>query len=223
MGRKAKTINTLEFDRRLVKSKKKQHTPLEKCDVKFNPTEIISDFKKMVEVNFMSDMMLMNYSYSVIKEKYQEKFGKSISDTSIIKLKKLVKMVYLCQISNNRDEQVAEQLMQADWELRELKLYWEKSKEGKNKTASKKSSSSGDSPEVNYELKEDEEIKENTYGDLEAMKRIDIVQKRIISVLGLEAPKIQQETNNTLPTVVVNLVGTNTKKIQVEDVNAVNE
>lgn len=198
------------------KQKIKTSTPLQKVDDALNVEDIIRSDSKLVQVHFISEQMVLHKTNEEIKQAYLEKFKEPISLTRVGKLRQLARAVYLAEISKNHDELVAEELMHAEWELRELADYWERSKSGKKKKTTHTAKSDG-TELTTYDLNETTDNYEETYGDLDAMKRINDVRERIIKVLGLEAPKKPVEDNTKTNAITINIVD-KPKTIAVQDV-----
>lgn len=194
-------------------------TPLQKVDDALTVDDIVKDDAQLIQVHFIASLMVKHMTLEDMQLEYESKFGESISIAKIRRLKTLAKGVYLAEISKVHDELVAEELMHAEWELRELQSYWEKSKAGKKKTVHHKAVSDG-TELTTYDLDETTESLEETFGDLEAMKRINAVRERVIKVLGLEAPKKPVEDNNKVNAITINVVG-GSKTIEVQDVEEV--
>lgn len=190
--------------------------PLKKVDDALTVDGIIKDDEQLIQVHFISELMVRHYTPEQMQTAYQNKFGREISLSKLGKLKKLVKGVFLAEISQNHDELVAEELMHQEWELKELSEYWERSKQGKKKVTHHKAVSDG-TELTTYDLDETTTQTEHTFGDLDAMKRINDVRERRIKVLGLEAPKKPAEDSNRINAVTINVVG-GTRNIEVEDV-----
>ncbi len=203
---------------RKPKIKIKASTPLQKVDDALNVEDIIRSEEKLIQVHFISGEMVLHKTNEEIQIAYQQKFGESISLQKVRKLRQLARAVYLAEISKNHDELVAEELMHAEWELRELANYWERSKNGKRKTIKHKAKSDG-TELTTYDLDETTDNYEETHGDLDAMKRINDVRERIIKVLGLEAPKKPVEDSNKTNAITINIVD-RPKTIAVQDVTA---
>lgn len=194
----------------------KASTPLQKIDDALNVEDIIRNDEQLVQVHFISRQMVLHKTSEEMRQAYVKEFGKEISIRMINKLRQLSRAVYLAEISKNHDELVAEELMHAEWELRELSDYWERSKQGKRKMTKHKANSVG-TELTTYDLDETTENTEDTYGDLDAMKRINDVHERIIKVLGLEAPKKQVEDTNRVNAVTINIVD-KPRSLEVQDV-----
>lgn len=194
----------------------KTSTPLQKIDDALNVEDIVRSDEKLVQVHFVSEQMVLHKTDEEMRQAYNKRFGAEISIREIRKLRQLARAVYLAEISKNHDELVAEELMHAEWELRELSDYWERSKQGKRKVTKHKANSVG-TELTTYDLDETTENTEDTYGDLDAMKRINDVHERIIKVLGLEAPKKPVEDNNKVNAVTINIVD-KPKTVEVQDV-----
>lgn len=194
----------------------KASTPLQKIDDALNVEDIIRNDEQLVQVHFISKQMVLHKTSEEMRQAYVKEFGKEVSIRMINKLRQLSRAVYLAEISKNHDELVAEELMHAEWELRELSDYWERSKQGKRKITKHKANSVG-TELTTYDLDETTENTEDTYGDLDAMKRINDVHERIIKVLGLEAPKKQVEDTNRVNAVTINIVD-KPRSLEVQDV-----
>lgn len=190
--------------------------PLKKVEDALTVDGVIKSDEQLIQVHFISELMVKHYTPEQMQLEYKSKFGDDISLTKIRHLKKLVKGVFLAEISQNHDELVAEELMHQEWELRELSEYWEKSKQGKKKTVHHKAVSDG-TELTTYDLDETTTTQEETYGDLDAMKRINDIRERRIKVLGLEAPKKPSEDSGRINAVTINVVGS-TRNIEVEDI-----
>lgn len=197
----------------------KASTPLQKVDDALNVDSIIRSEDKLIKVHFISGLMVLHKTDDEMQVAYQNKFNEEITLARIRKLRQLARAVYLAEISKNHDELVAEELMHAEWELRELSDYWERSKQGKRKISKHKANSVG-TELTTYDLDEKTENFEDTYGDLDAMKRINDVRERIIKVLGLEAPKKPVEDNSNVNAITINIVDA-PKTIEVQDVQPV--
>lgn len=190
--------------------------PLKKVDDALTVDGIIKNDEQLIQVHFISELMVRHYTAEQMQVAYKQKFGEEISLSKLGKMKKLVRGVFLAEISHNHDELVAEELMQQEWEMKELIEYWEKSKQGKKKVTHHKANSVG-TELTTYNLDETTTQTEHTFGDLDAMKRINDVRERRIKVLGLEAPKKPAEDSNRINAVTINVVG-GTRNIEVEDV-----
>lgn len=199
----------------------KSSTPLHKVDDALNVEDIVRSDDKLIKVHFISEQMVLHKSNEEMQQAYQNKFGESINISQVRRLRQLARAVYLAEISKNHDELVAEELMHAEWELRELSDYWERSKQGKRKVTKHKANSVG-TKLTTYDLDETTENVEDTYGDLDAMKRINDVRERIIKVLGLEAPKKPVEDNSKVNAITINIVD-KPKTIDVQDVTPAEE
>jgi hypothetical protein len=193
--------------------------PLQKIDDALTVEDIIKDDAQLIQVHFIASLMTKHMTIEEMQLEYSKKFGEEIGYTKIKKLKALAKGVYLAEISKVHDELVAEELMHAEWELRELQDYWEKSKKGRKKTVHHKAVSEG-TELTTYDLDETTTSIDETFGDLEAMKRINAVRERMIKVLGLEAPKKPVEDNNKINAITINVVGSS-KTIEVQDAEEV--
>lgn len=190
--------------------------PLNKVDDALTVDGVIKNDEQLIQVHFISELMVKHYTPEQMQLEYKKKFGVDITLTKIRNLKKLVKGVFLAEISQNHDELVAEELMHQEWELRELSEYWERSKQGKKKVTHHKAVSDG-TELTTYDLDETTTQTEHTFGDLDAMKRINDVRERRIKVLGLEAPKKPAEDSGRINAVTINVVGS-TRSIEVEDI-----
>lgn len=190
--------------------------PLKKVDDALTVDGIIRSDEQLIKVHFISGLMVRHLTVEQMQREYLEKFGESISAVQVNRLKKLVRGVFLAEISHNHEEMVAEELMHQEWELRELSEYWEKSKQGKKKITHHKAVSEG-TELTTYDLDETTTQTEETFGDLDAMRRINDVRERRIKVLGLEAPKKPTEDSSRINAVTINVVG-GTKHIEVQDV-----
>ena len=196
-------------------------TPLKKVDDALNVTDIIRDDAMLIKVHFVSDLMVKHKSNQEISDEFEARFGEPMPLSKVGRFKNLVRAVYLAEISKNRDDMVAEELMHAEWELRELMAYWEKSKSPKKKTVKHDADSDG-TELTTYELHETTETTEEQIGDLDAMKKIAAVRERVINLLGLNAPKqqVQEDNGKKNGKITINIVG-QTRGVQVEDVQAV--
>lgn len=213
MGRKKSIIsNPSREDLKNIKT----CTPLQKREDAISTDDIIRSDETMFKVHFMSKMMLNHRTREEIKNEYEKEFGKEIGYAEITRLKTLVRQVYIAETIKTRDEMIADELMHAEWELRELQQYWERSKAGKHKVTKHKADSVG-TELTTYNLDESTDVAEDTFGDLEAMKRINDVRERMIRVLGLEAPK-QQSQDNSRPSAITIEIVDSQKKIQVQDI-----
>lgn len=214
MGRKLKLNDPTSSDLARMKAS----TPLQKQEDALTVEDIIKNDALMFRVHFMSEMMVESKNNQDIKTLYAARFGEEISNQKISVLKKYVRAVYMTEIARNRDEMVAEELMHANWELNQLKEYWEKSKLGKRKTSKHKANSVG-TELTTYKLDETTENFEDTIGDLKAMELIGDVRSRVVKILGLEAPKQQPADNNKPNSITINIVD-RPKSIEVQDVTA---
>lgn len=200
MGRKPK-LDDITPDLTRMKAS----TPLQKREDVLTAEDIIKNDEMMFQIHFMSEMMMRNKTNKEIQEAYLEKFNESITNYRISVLKKYVRAVYVAEVLHNRDEMVAEELMHANWELTQLKEYWERTKSGKRKIERHKANSVG-TDITTYDLDETTENFEETFGDLNALKQIGVVRERIIKVLGLEAPKQQTQDNTKPNAITINIV-----------------
>lgn len=187
------------------KQKIKSSTPLQKVDDALNVEDIVRSDEKLIQVHFISEQMVLHKTNEEMQLAYKNKFGEEISIGKVRRLRQLARAVYLAEISKNHDELVADELMHAEWELRELADYWERSKQGKHKITKHKADSVG-TELTTYNLDETTDNFEESHGDLDAMKRINDVRERIIKVLGLEAPKKQVDDTNRVNAVTINIV-----------------
>ena len=196
-------------------------TPLEKQEDALSVDDIIKNDDMMFKVHFMAKMMLEHRTREEIQLNYKALFGSDIGFGAINSLKERVRLLYRVETLRSRDDMVAEELMHAEWELRELQDYWERSKQGKRKTVKHKANSVG-TEMTTYDLDENTETTEETFGDLEAMRRIHDVRKRIIDVLGLAAPKQQPADINKSNSVTIRIVDA-PKRVTVQDVQPTEE
>lgn len=199
----------------------KSSTPLQQKEDTLSVGDIIKSDDMMFKVHFMSRMMIEHRTRQEIQTLYKEKFGKDIGYDGIKSLKERVRALYIAETIRTRDEMVADELMQAEWELRELKDYWERSKRSKRKVVRHKANSVG-TELTTYNLDEDTETIEETNGDLNAMKCINSVRERVIRILGLEAPKQQPAEQNKPNTITINIVDA-PKRIDVQDIQPTEE
>lgn len=203
----------------------KTSTPLQKCDDRLTVADFLHNDQKLVECEFMSQMMVKHKTDEEIKREFEERFCVPISTREVNSLKKMVRAVYLTSISQNRDEMVAEELMHAEWELRELTEYWERSKKKKKTHEHHVSHSEGENGVgVNFDLDEERDFETEQIGDLDAMKYIGKVRERIIRVMGLEAPKKAPEGANDAKSgkeITINIVGRRNETLSVEEAEVV--
>lgn len=182
-------------------------TPLKKVDDIPDVDKIINSDDMLIKVGFVSNLMVRHHTVDQMRKEYEAEFGEPISYGKMNKLRHATKLIYLSQIAKDRDILVAEELMQADWELRELMEAWDKSKEGALKK-SKHTAKSVGTEMTTYDLDEETENTERSFGDIRYMEQIGKVRQRIINVLGLEAPKQQPQQQNTgAAAVTINVVG----------------
>ena len=201
----------------------KLKTPFEKLDDIPAVEDIIKNDAMLVRVAFISSLMVRNMTSQQMREKYTEHFGEEVSQYKITQLRRAARLVYLSQISTNRDEQIAEELMRAEWESNELMNAWDDSKKGGLKKTHHKAKSDG-TELTTYDLDEDTEETTRSFGDIRYMEQLGKVRQRVISMLGLEAPKqpVQQQ-NNTVPTVTINVVDRKQPTVNIEEAQVVNE
>lgn len=220
MSRSNKIRQTPTSDE-IKKMRLKASTPLKKVDDALNANEIIKDDAMLIKVHYVSSLMVKHMSNQEISLAFEEHFGEPLPVSRIPNMKRLVRAVYMAEISKNKDEMVAEELMHAEWELRELMEYWEKSKSPKKKTVKHDADSDG-TELTTYKLHETTDTTEEQIGDLDAMKRIASVRERVINLLGLNAPKQQlvEDTNKGPKSITVNIVG-GMREVKVEDVQEV--
>lgn len=220
MPRKKK-ITSQPTREQLEELRLKTSTPLEKVDDALDVSAIIRDDAKLVKVHFMSEMMVRHKNTQEIRAEYEKKFGESISACMVGRLRSLVRAVYLAEISKNRDEMVAEELLHANWEMQELQAYWERSKAGKKKTVKHDAVSDG-TELTTYDLHETTETTEETYGDLEAIKLMGNVRNRVIDLLGLNAPKQQAEDKGSgVMKLDINIVGSKRVPTDIQEAEVV--
>lgn len=223
MAKSRKSEDSFHTDLDTFKSENGVLTPLQKACNDLSVDDILKSDRRYAQVAYISSLMILGLTNQEMADRYEANFGEKISVSTIIKLKSLTRQVYLAQIGKNRDELLAEHLARADAERRELYAAWEKSKQGKKKRSTKTAHSSGDSPEMCYDLEETVEDVEESAGDIAFLKQIDIINKREIDLLGLNAPKQAPESSNAvLPNVVINVVG-NRKDIKVEEAKTVED
>lgn len=205
----------------MKKMRLRSSTPLKKVDDALNVNDIIKDDAMLIKVHFVSGLMVKHMSNQEISIAFEEQFGEQLPISKIPNMKRLVRAVYMAEISKNKDEMVAEELMHAEWELRELMAYWEKSKNPKKKTVKHDANSDG-TELTTYDLHETTDTTEEQIGDLDAMKRIASVRERVINLLGLNAPKQQpvEDVNKGPKSITVNIVG-GMREVKVEDVQEV--
>lgn len=194
----------------------KLKTPLQKIDDIPSVDEIIKDDAMLVRVAFISNLMVRNCTNQQMREQYKEHFGEDISYYKVSKLRNAARMVYYIQIAKDRDEQIAEELMKAEWEARELMNAWDKSKEGSERHIKHKANSDG-SEMMTYDLDEETTQTDRNAGDVKYLEQLSKVRQRVINILGLEAPK-QQPVQTTMPSVTINVVDKEQRNITVEDV-----
>lgn len=195
-------------------------SPLKKVEGALDVNEIIKDDAKLIEVHFISECMVKHLTNKEIQAEYEKEFGKEITYNMITRLKNLTRAVYLAEISHNKDELVAEELMHANWELKELQEYWQKSKRPKKKKVHHVADSDG-TELTTYQLDEITETEEEQIGDLDAMKRIAAVRERVIGILGLKAPKEADDKGNKGTSgITINIVGQK-KDVKVEEAQIV--
>lgn len=205
----------------MKKMRLRSSTPLKKVDDALNVNDIIKDDAMLIKVHFVSGLMVKHMSNQEISVAFEQQFGEQLPISKIPNMKRLVRAVYMAEISKNKDEMVAEELMHAEWELRQLQEYWEKSKQPKNKHTHHKAKSDG-TELTTYDLKEDTDETIEQIGDLNAMKCIGNVRERVINLLGLNAPKQQpvEDANKGPKSITVNIVG-GMRGVKVEDVQEV--
>lgn len=196
-------------------------TPLKKMDDLPSVDDIIKDDAMLVRVAFISNLMVRNCTNQQMKEQYEKNFEEEISIHKIVKLRNAARMVYYIQIAQERDAQIAEELMKAEWEARELMEAWDRSKDGTEKKIKHKANSNG-SEMMTYDLDEETTQTDRNAGDVKYLEQLGKVRQRVINILGLEAPK-QQPTQTTMPSVTINVVDKQQKSILVEDVKVSNE
>lgn len=220
---KGKKIKTEPTAKQLKEMRLRASTPLKKVDDALNVNDIIKDDAMLIKVHFVSDLMVKHMSNQEISAAFEAQFGEPLPLSRVTYMKQLVRAVYMAEISKNKDEMVAEELMHAEWELRQLQEYWEKSKQPKKKNTHHDADSKGTAL-TTYKLKEDTDETIEQIGDLNAMKYIGNVRERVIRLLGLEAPKQQpkdddKDKKKTGP-ITINIVG-NTRMVQTEDAQVV--
>ena len=205
----------------IKKIRLRSSTPLEKVEDALSVNDIIKDDVMLIKVHFVSDLMVKHMTNQEISAEFESKFGESLPLSKVSYMKKLVRAVYMAEISANKDELVAEELMHAEWEIRQLQEYWEKSKGIKKKTVKHDADSDG-TDLTTYELHETTETTEDQIGDLNAMKVIGSVRERVIKLLGLNAQKQQDDgdSDKRPRTITVNVVG-NMREIKVEEAQEV--
>lgn len=218
---KTKKIKTVPTAKQLKEMRLRASTPLKKVDDALNVNDIIKDDAMLIKVHFVSDLMVKHMSNSDISAAFEAHFGEPLPLSKVGYMKQLVRAVYMAEISKNKDEMVAEELMHAEWELRQLQEYWEKSKQPKNKHTHHKAKSDG-TELTTYDLNEDTDETIDQIGDLNAMKCIGNVRERVIKLLGLEAPKqpVKEDDNKRPKGITINIVG-NTRTIQAEEAKVV--
>ena len=195
-------------------------TPLQKLDDMPKVEDIIKDDAMLVRVAFISDLMVRNCTNQQMQTLYKERFEEEISCYKINKLRNAARMVYYIQIAQNRNEQIAEELMKAEWEARELMEAWDKSKEGTERKIKHKADSDG-SDLMTYNLEEETTQTDKNAGDVKYLEQLSKVRQRVINILGLEAPK-QQPVQTNMPSVTINVVDNQQRNITVEDVKVEN-
>lgn len=220
---KSKQIKTEPTAKQLKEMRLRASTPLKKVDDALSVNDIIRDDAMLIKVHFVSDLMVKHASNSEISAAFEANFGEPLPLSKVSHMKQLVRAVYMAEISKNKDEMVAEELMHAEWELRELQDYWEKSKHPKKKNTHHVADSDG-TDLTTYKLKEDTDETIEQIGDLNAMKYIANVRERVIRLLGLEAPKQQNKDEdkdkNKTGNITINIVG-NTRMVKTEDAQIV--
>ena len=219
---KTKKIKTEPTAKQLKEMRLRASTPLKKVDDALNVNDIIKDDAMLIKVHFVSDLMVKHMSNSDISAAFEAHFGEPLPVSKVGYMKQLVRAVYMAEISKNKDEMVAEELMHAEWELRQLQEYWEKSKNPKKKHTHHKAKSDG-TELTTYDLNEDTDETIEQIGDLNAMKCIGNVRERVIKLLGLEAPKQQPKDDDDKKKngpITINIVG-NTRMVQAEDAKIV--
>ena len=196
-------------------------TPLKKVDDALSVNDIIKDDAMLIKVHYVSDLMVKHMSNQEISLAFEERFGEPLPVSRVTRMKQLVRAVYMAEISKNKDEMVAEELMHAEWELRQLQEYWEKSKNPKKKHTHHKANSDG-TELTTYDLDEDTDETIEQIGDLNAMKYIGNVRDRVIRLLGLEAPKqqVKEEDGKKSGPITINIVG-QTRMVQAEEAQVV--
>lgn len=196
-------------------------TPLQKCDDIPTVDDIIKDDAMLVRVAFISNLMVRNCTSQQMQVQYKEHFNEDISYYKISKLRNAARMIYYIQIAQERNAQIADELMKAEWEARELMDAWDRSKEGNKKNIKHKAKSDG-SEMMTYDLDEETTQTDVTAGDVKYLEQLSKVRQRVINILGLEAPK-QQPAQTNMPSVTINVVDKEQRNITVEDVNIANE
>ena len=221
---KSKKIKTEPTAKQMKEMRLRASTPLKKVDDALNVNDIIKDDAMLIKVHYVSDLMVKHMSNQEISMAFEEKFGEPLPLSKVTRMKQLVRAVYMAEISKNKDEMVAEELMHAEWELRQLQEYWEKSKNPKKKRTHHDANSDG-TELTTYDLHEDTEETIDQIGDLNAMKYIGNVRDRVIRLLGLEAPKQPKEDEGSkkkVGSITINVVG-QTRTVPTEDVQVVEE
>lgn len=202
----------------------KGHNLIKRNDNRINVAKLLRTDKDYVETMFVSSMMKKSVPTEEMLERFSEKFGYEISLGRLKRLKENVRLIYIAQIGRNRQEQVADMLMEAEWETQELKAYWERSKQGDKKQSEHKANSSGDES-MNYTLDETTMEVINKNGDIEVFRRLDAIEQRKIKVLGLEAPKVdpnqQQQSNG--PAFTINIVNSRKDLENIQEAEVVND
>lgn len=218
---RSKKIRTAPTAKELKEMRLRASTPLKKVDDALNVNDIIKDDAMLVKVHFVSGLMVKHMSNQEISLAFEQNFGEELPLSKVTRMKQLVRAVYMAEISKNKDEMVAEELMHAEWELKELMEYWEKSKNPKKKTTHHVADSDG-TELTTYKLDETTDQTEEQIGDLDAMKRIAGVRERVINLLGLNAPKQQAkvEDDTKRGPITINIVG-QTRTIQTEEAQVV--
>lgn len=218
---KNKKIKTEPTAKQLKEMRLRASTPLKKVDDALSVNDIIKDDAMLIKVHYVSDLMVKHMTNQDISAAFEEKFGEPLPLSKVTRMKQLVRAVYMAEISKNKDEMVAEELMHAEWELRQLQEYWEKSKNPKKKHTHHKANSDG-TELTKYDLDEDTDETIEQIGDLNAMKYIGNVRDRVIRLLGLEAPKQPKEDDGDKRPkgITINIVG-QTRTVQAEDAQVV--
>lgn len=205
-----------------IKRKKKANL-IKRNDNQVNVGNLLRTDKDYVEAMFISELMSLSLKPDEMLARFSEKFGYDITVGRLRNLKQKVRLIFIAQIGRNREEQVADLLMEAEWETRELKDYWERSKQGEKKQSKHKANSSGDES-MNYTLDETTTEVVNKNGDIEVFKRLNDIEQRKIKVLGLEAPKAdasQQQSANT-PAFTINIVNSRKDLENIQEAEVVN-
>lgn len=182
--------------------------------------DIFGTEQKTAVAYYVSELLAKGNDNQQIITKIEEKFNLHWKLAQLNKVKLLLHKLWRCDIAHSMNEQIAQQLAEIRVQKKEAWEAWEKSKQGKITTSTKKSNSTSPSDQVTWDLDETTTNTESQTGEVKYLQLIADLGKEERKLLGLYAPE-KKETNNRPNAIQFNILGANANEQTTDIMNMI--